>query len=156
VLPRPAARTNPPSLRKDLTVERYAEISVALSTKGADRAAVLRAHLLTEPAWALVDQQWKKAMAREAEQGSTEIADIFDDAFVAAQERARRPIGVSEYARLQVAVERGAVGRVLADLELELSDLVRLQRVWSRRLAASPGLAAEVARAVDEARKSTP
>jgi hypothetical protein len=153
---RDPARTLGPALRKDLTIQRYAEISAALAGKGADRAAVLRAHLLTEPAWAMVEQHWKKAMARESDQNDKTLSDAFDEAYVAAQERLRRPIGVVEYARLQVGVERGEVGRVLADLELELGDLMRLQRVWTKRLAGSPDLAAELARAIAEARKVSP
>jgi hypothetical protein len=45
------------------------------------------------------------------------------------------------------------VGRVLVELELQLSDLMRLQRVWTRKLAEAPKLAAELSRAVEAARK---
>ncbi len=156
-MPRPTrapARTGGLTLRKDLTVQRYAEISAALAQKGIDRAAVLRAHLLSEAAWGLVDQTWKKNIAAEAEQGGHALADDFDEAYVAHQERLQRPIDLAAYARLQVGVERGAVGQVLADLDLELGDLVRLQRVWGRRVAASPELGAALARAVEEIRRS--
>jgi hypothetical protein len=154
--PRPGAptRTSGLTLRKDLTIQRYAEISAALAQKGVNRAAVLRAHLLTEPAWALVDQHWKKNIAAEAEQGESALSDAYDDAYVSHQERLRRPIDLAAYACLQVGVERGEVGRLLADLDLELADLVRLQRVWARRTAASPELGAELARAIDEARRT--
>jgi hypothetical protein len=156
-LPRPpvapgGARTQGPALRKDLTVRRWAEIAAALAEKGVERAAVLRKHLLTDPAWALVDDHWKKALEAEAEHGEHALADAFEDAYVAAQEKLRRPVGLAEYARLQVGVERQEVGRVLADLDLALGDLVRLQRVWARRVAASPALGEEVARAVEDAR----
>ncbi len=117
------------------------------------RAGVLRAHLLTEAAWTLVDQTWKKILAAAAQEGDRALADEYDDAYVAHQERLPRPIDLAAYARLQIAVERGAVGQVLADLDLELGDLVRLQRVWARRAAASPEVAAALARAVDEARR---
>jgi hypothetical protein len=152
--PRAPARTVGLALRKDLTVQRYAEISAALSQKGAQRAAVLRGHMLTEAAWTLVEQTWKKTMAAEAEQGERALADAFDEAYVAHQERLQRPIDLASYARLQVAVERGAVGQVLADLDLELGDLVRLQRVWARRAEASPELAAKLSHAVEEARRA--
>src|SRR5262249_7669467 len=139
--PRPGtSRPVGPVLRKDLTIQRYAEIAAGLARGGADRAAGLRAHLLTEPAWALVHQHWTKAMAVETHHGGYALASAFDEAYVAAQERLRRPIDVAAYARLQVGVERGEVGQVLAELELELSDLVRLQSVWAKRLADSPEL----------------
>jgi hypothetical protein len=157
-VPRPAVagalapRSAGPALRKDLSVQRYAEIAAALAQKGANRADVLRAHLLTEPAWTMVDQHWTKAIAGEAAQGGQALAEAFDDAYVDAQDRLRPPVDVTAYARLQVALERGEVGRVLADLQLELGCLMRLQRVWARRLAASPALGAELARALEEAR----
>jgi hypothetical protein len=139
-------------LRKDLTVQRYAEISAALARKGANRAAVLRAHLLSEAAWTLVDQTWKKTIAAETAEGEHALAEAFDEAYVAQQERFDRPVDLAAYARLQVAVEQGVVGQVLADLDLELGDLVRLQRVWERRTAASAELSAALGRALDEAR----
>ncbi len=149
----PAAPRAPgPMLRKDLTVQRYAEISAALAQKGADRAAVLRSHLLTGPAWSMVEDHWKKAIAAETEQAQSALADAYDDAYVSAQERLCATIDVAAYARLQVGLERGEVGRALADLELSLGDLMRLQRVWARRVAASPQLAAELSAAVDAAR----
>ncbi len=154
-VPRPIPARGPgPVLRKDLTVQRCAEISAALAQKGADRAAVLRAHLLTEPAWAMIDQHWKKALEGEAATGGHALTELFDDAYVGAQERLQRRLEVAEYARLQVGVERGEVGGVLADLELTLGDLMRLQRVWGRRVAASPQLAASFARALEKARAS--
>jgi hypothetical protein len=148
----PAPRSAGPALRKDLTVQRYAEIAAALAQKGANRAAVLRAHLLTEPAWTMIDQHWTKAIAGETAQGGQALAEAFDEAYVTAQDRLRPPVDVAAYARLHVALERGEVGRVLADLELELGDLVRLQRVWARRLATSNALGAELARAIEETR----
>ncbi len=61
-------------------------------------------------------------------------------------------VDVETYARLQLAVERGEVGGMLADLQLTLADLVRIQGGWARRVAASPRLAAELARALEAAR----
>lgn len=142
-----------PALRKDLTIDRYAELVVALGRAGAARGAVLKAHLLTEPGWTMVDQRWKTALAREAEEGGRALLLAFDEAFLAEQSRLGKPIGVAEYARIQVGLERGQVGRVLGELELELADLMRLQRVWAKRLAESAELTAKLARAVEEGRK---
>jgi hypothetical protein len=79
-------------------------------------------------------------------------ADAFDEAIVLSQENRTPPIDLAAYARLTVGVERGEVGRLLGELQLQLADLVRLQRVWARRVALSEELAADVARAVHEAR----
>ena len=54
--------------------------------------------------------------------------------------------------RIQVGIERGEVGRVLSELSLELGDLMRLQRVWTKRLSESAELAASLSRAVEETR----
>jgi hypothetical protein len=157
--PAPKPKTAPgtgPALRKDLGIERYGTICAELARRGADRAGVLKAHLLTEPAWSLVEQHWKRAMAQETEEGNRALQLAFDEAYLATQERLGQPVGVREYARIQVGIERGEVGRVLAELSLELGDLVRLQRVWTRRLGDSADLAAELSRAVDEARRTMP
>jgi hypothetical protein len=138
--------------RKDLGIERYGAICAELAQKGKDRAAVLRAHLLTEPGWQLVEAHWKKAIARETEAGDRSLLLAFDEAYLGAQQQLGVPIGVREYARIQVGLERGEVGRVLAELDLSLTDLMRLQRVWTKRLADAPGLAAELAHAVEEVR----
>jgi hypothetical protein len=150
----PAARDPGPALRKDLGIERYGTICAELAHKGADRAAVLKAHLLTEPAWQLVDQHWKRALAQETEEGERALQLAFDEAYLAAQQRLGHPVGVPEYARILIGIERGEVGRVLGDLGLELGDLMRVQRVWTKRLAESSDLGVALAHAVDEARRT--
>ena len=62
-------------------------------------------------------------------------------------------ISVRDYARIQVGIERGAVGPVLAEMKLQLTDLVRIQRMWSVRLSLTPALNAELAAAMAEARR---
>jgi hypothetical protein len=152
--PAPGGAQSPPALRKDLGIEAYGALCAELGRPGADRAQVLRSRLLTEPVWAHVDQHWKRALAQETEAGGGALQAAFDDAYLDAQTRLGRPVGVAEYARIQVAVERGEIGRVLADLGLELGDLMRLQRAFARRRIADPALAPELARAVEEARRS--
>jgi hypothetical protein len=155
VTEKPKARNTAwPALRKDLGIERYGAICAELAVRGDARAAVLKANLLSEPAWALVDQHWKRAIAQETEEGGRALLLAFDEAYLATQQRLGKPIGVKEYARLQVGIERGDVGQVLGELSLELGDMMRLQRVWTKRLAESPDLAAELAQAVEEARRS--
>jgi hypothetical protein len=135
-------------------IERYAAISAALSRKGVDRGAVLRAHKLTIAGWGAIDRHWKRALAEQTDRGEKALLHAFDVAYVNAQGELHRPVGVREYARILIGLERGEVGRVLAALELQLSDLMRLQRVWSKRVAEAPDLAAELAVALEELRKA--
>jgi hypothetical protein len=135
-------------------IERYATVSAELAQKGADRGVVLRGHRFTVAAWAAVDRHWTRAIAEQTERGERALLSAFDAAYVASQERLRRPIGVHEYARILVGLERGEVGRVLAELELQLSDLMRLQRVWTKKLAETPRLAAELQQATEDARRA--
>jgi hypothetical protein len=152
--PTPAKEPEPEPGPENVTLSRYAAISAELAQKGVDRGSVLRHNKLSIGGWGAVDRHWKRAIAEQTERGERGMLNAFDTAYVAAQERLRRPIGVPEYARILVGLERGEVGRVLADLELQLSDLMRLQRVWTKRVADVPALAAELARAVESARRS--
>ena len=136
-----------------VTIDRYAAVSAALSRKGVDRGAVLRDHTLTIAGWGAIDRHWKRALAEQSERGDKALLGAFDEAYVAAQGALHRPVGVGEYARILVGLERGDVGRVLAELQLQLSDLMRLQRVWTKRAAESPALAAELTEATLAARK---
>ena len=105
-----------PAPRKELGIERYGTACAELAQKGVERAAVLGAHRLTEPGFKLLEAHWKKALAREAEAGGTALLLAFDQAYLAAQQRLGQPVGAREYARIQVAIERGEVGAVLAEL----------------------------------------
>jgi len=136
-----------------VSIEQYAAISAELAQKGADRGVVLRGHKLSVGGWAAIDRHWTRAIAEQTERGERTLLTSFDVAYVATQERLRRPIGVPEYARILVGLERGEVGRVLGDLELQLSDLMRLQRVWTKKIADTPKLAEELSQAVEAARR---
>lgn len=142
------------SVVDDVPIDRYGAISAELAQKRVDRASVLRSHKLDEKRWSAVDRHWKKAIAEQTEKGGRELLGAFDVAYVGAQEKLRKPIGVPEYARILIGLERGEVGKVLAELELQLSDLMRLQRVWTKKIADSPKLAADLAKAVESARKA--
>ena len=152
-LPRKTAPMEPDPAPETVPIERYAGISAALSRNGVDRGAVLRAHKLTIAGWGAIDRHWKRGLAEQTDRGEKALLHAFDVAYVNAQGELHRPVGVREYARILIGLERGEVGRVLADLELQLSDLMRLQRVWSKRVADAPDLAAELAQALEEARK---
>lgn len=155
--PRPP--TPPPvssSSRVDPTlVGRYAAASAHLARKGVDRAEVLAAHGLDEDEIFAMAQTYSRLLASETEAGQQALTSAFDVAYVTAQEMIEPRVGLPEYARVVAALERGEVGRALAELDLELADLMRLQRVWTRRTASSPDLAAELDAAVDAARRAS-
>jgi hypothetical protein len=152
--PKKTAPIEPDPAPDTVAIERYAGISAALSRKGVDRGAVLRAQKLTIAGWGAIDRHWKRALAEQSDRGDKTLLHAFDVAYVTAQAELHRPVGVREYARILIGLERGEVGRVLADLELQLSDLMRLQRVWSKRVADAPDLATELAQTLEELRKS--
>lgn len=136
----------------DVTVEHYAQICAELAERPTERAAILVAHGFPDALWRDVDSRWRAAIAKEAEGGQSQVLTRYDTAYIAAQERFRDPIGVAEYAEILLGVERGEVGLVLGQLKLRLSDLMRLQRVWTKKLAADAQLASELAATLAAAR----
>lgn len=151
---KPAPAPDAPSAAASaLSIERCAIISAELGDRRTPRADVLRAHSLTEAAWAAVDRHWMAAIAKETERGASELLSVFDAAYVTAVERLRGPITPEEYARLTVGVERGNVRPVLAELQIQRPALMRIQRVWQKRLADDQELAAKVGEALDAERK---
>jgi hypothetical protein len=151
----PSQKTEEPQFEQDpsqISIESYAAISAELAQKGVARVAVLQSHQLTVTGWAAVDRHWTRAIAEQTERGERVLLTAFDAAYIASQERFRRPIGVAEYARILVGLERGNISRVLVELELQLGDLMRLQRVWTKRIDDIPELADQLRRAMEDAR----
>jgi hypothetical protein len=60
---------------------------------------------------------------------------------------------VAEYARLVVSPERGAADEALEALDLPRGAMLRLQRVWVKKVAGSYVLARQVSEAVRRARE---
>ncbi|MFO0590183.1 MAG: DUF2169 domain-containing protein [Polyangiaceae bacterium] len=149
--PPPAEAFDP----KEMSIATYGSVSAELMIRRGERAKVLDAHKLSEPAWARIHAHWTAEMGRETARGESKLLAQFDAAYVETMGRLRKPIGVPEYALILVAIERGAVDKQLAKLELSLSDLMRVQRVWTRKLAEEPELQKTVGKAVEEARSAT-
>jgi hypothetical protein len=150
----PAAAPDPRVAEVSASIERYAAIAAEIGMKGSDRSKVLKANGLSIASWADIDEKWADAIATDLETGDRALVDTFDATYVATQERLGKRIGVVEYARILVGIERGEVGGVLASLELALSDLVQIQRVWAKKLAETPALGAEVEKAVETIRSA--
>lgn len=148
----PPADVAAPFDPKDMPIALYGSLSAELMIRRGERAAVLDANKLSEPSWARIHAHWTAAMGRETARGESKLLAQFDAAYVETMGRLRKPIGVPEYAALLVAIERGAVDKQLVKLELSLSDLMRVQRVWTRRLAEDQELGKILGKAVEEAR----
>ena len=147
-----ALAIEPDPAPESVSIELYATLSAALARKGVDRGAVLRAHKLSIAGWGAIDRHWKRCLAESTTRGEKSLLHAFDIAYVTAQSELHRPVGVREYARILIGLERGEVAQVLADLELQLSDLMRLQRVWNKRVADDQALAAELSEILEELR----
>lgn len=170
--PAPATRAEPPRIEpakgvrvapapevagpafepKDVPIALYGALSAELMIRRGERARVLEEHRLTEPSFARVHAHWTAEMGRETARGESKLLAQFDEAYVETMGRLRTPIGIPEYAAIQVAIERGAVDKQLSALSLSLSDLMRVQRVWTRRMADEPEIGKLLGKAIEEAR----
>ncbi|MBK8255335.1 MAG: DUF2169 domain-containing protein [Polyangiaceae bacterium] len=149
--PKPAAETPPPD-PPSVPIAQYGAISAELMIRRGERPKVLEEHKLSEPVWARIHSHWTGEMGRETARGESKLLAEFDEAYVDTMGRLRKPIGVPEYASILVAIESGAVDKQLSLLSLSLSDLMRVQRVWTRRIADDPELGRALNKAVEEAR----
>jgi hypothetical protein len=93
-------------------------------------------------------------MDQERKRGKSAFRDAYDDAYIAQIERGRGPIQLEEYARLEVAIERCNAAPTLADLRLPRAALMRLQRVWLRKIMADASLITRLQQAVAAARSA--
>lgn len=135
----------PPVERDTLTIEECADVRAALSVRGADKLEVLARYRVSEATWQRVEREILKQIDEAAQSGDSRPLERYDDAFVGAQDRLRgRPIDGPAYARIQVAKELKQLAEVLEELQVGRNDLLRLDRVWRRRLAANRELAERI------------
>jgi hypothetical protein len=152
--PEPTAAPEPQEQAppEDLPIERCAAIAASIARRPADRSAILEAEGIAPEAWAAGERRWSAALKEEASRGKRALLGAYDAAYVGRLEEERGPIGIPEYARLVVAGERGRTAAVLRELGLPRGAMVRIERVWLRKVAADAGLSATVRRAVKAAR----
>lgn len=128
-----------------MTLDECAQIRAALNIKGADKPALLERHELTEASWNRFEREHLKAIDEAVQAGDLSLLERYDDAYVVGQDKARgSAIDSLAYAKIQVGRERGAIATVLEELGIGRNELLRLDRVWRRRLAANPNLADQV------------
>jgi hypothetical protein len=149
-----AADSAPKADPSAFPIEKCAAINAEIAMKRTPMAEVLRKHQVEGDEWTAVDRHWLASITKETERGKTTLLGSYDAAYVGALEKIRGPITTEEYARVVVGVERGDVGSVLATLGLPRTALMRIERVWTKRLAEDAKLAQTVGAAVDTARKN--
>lgn len=161
--PTKAAPTDPdptplpePATRDSLTLEEAAGLRAHLSQKGADKTAVLERFSVSESDWTRIEREHLKAIDEGVRAGDSSLLDRYDDAFLASQDEIRGPIDGAGYAKIQVARERGQLGAVLEELKVARGDLLRIDRVWRRRLATDRELAERVEDEMERLRDEQP
>jgi len=144
--PPPAPPPAPPT--EPLALERYAEINVDLARKRAP-AQALAARGVDAATWERTDTHWKPRLGDRAHR------DAYDAAFVSALEKARDEgaFTVADYARIMVGVERGQLPALAAAYGVPPPDVMRVQRVWLKRVASDAALGAAAVAAVAAARE---
>jgi hypothetical protein len=154
----PAAAPSQPDAAKidaaAFPIEKCAAINAEIAMKRAPMAEVLKKHQVEADEWTAVDRHWLAAITKETERGKTTLLGTYDAAYVGALEKIRGPITTEDYARVVVGVERGDVAAVLSSLGVPRTALMRIERVWTKRLAEDAKLAQKIGAAVDAARKS--
>jgi hypothetical protein len=153
----PPSPSSPDAKRPDpeaFPIDRCAAINAEIAIKRAPMPEVLKKHQIEQDEWSSIDRYWLAAITKETERGKTTLLGAYDAAYVGALEKLRGPITTEEYARVVVGVERGDVAAVLAALGLPRTALMRIERVWTKRLAEDAKLAPGVSAAVEAARKN--
>jgi hypothetical protein len=142
--PPPAVEPEPEPpfvLRDALSLAECAAVRAELSFKGALKAEVLAKHRLDDATWARLEREHLRAIDEASQQGDLTPLEQYDDAYVSARDQLREPLDEHVYARLQLAKENGRLANLLEDLSLSRADLLRLERVWRRKLQADKSLA---------------
>ena len=135
-------------------LDRCAAIAASLARRPDETDAILGRHGLDAGLWQRLHRHHVDLVRADEGHGNTGPRDAYDDAYVAQVEEERGAIQPGEHARLLVAVERGQGDQVLALLDVPKGALMRLQRVWMRRMKSDPALGRAVRQAMDEHRKA--
>ena len=128
---------------RGIDLETYARIAAELAERREPRAAVLGRRALSESHWLEIEKSWLLRVATAALAGDAAFGQEVDRWFMAAQDAsgssAEPARSVEDYARLMVRIEAGDdLGVLLAAEKLSPADWARLQRAWTKRIAADP------------------
>jgi hypothetical protein len=137
---------------EDFAIERCATMTVRLARHKLQRVQILEAEKLSAEQWTAIEKYWMDAIRMENKSGKNMLLERFDVSYIAQIEKERGPIDVQQYAKLMVAAERGTIDDLLKDWGLPGGILLRLERVWMKRLATHPPLGEEVQEAINKTR----
>jgi hypothetical protein len=122
---------------------------------GSDIPALLRAHDATQEDVTFSSRHWAGLIAKETRRDKFDTLEAYDDAYVAALEKARgRAITVDEYAQLEVGMVRGEAHVPLSATGLPPEGLFRILRVWGRKIMNDRKLNAEADEALAKTRRN--
>ncbi|UQA55437.1 hypothetical protein [Polyangium aurulentum] len=126
----------------DLDLEAYATVMAELAAAGDARTEVLARHGLDEDRWDAIDSHWQErlseALAEEAE-GIPALLAAYTAAYAAAQRALTPPMPLEQFARVTRLLQAtGDLQAALAKVGVTLSDFVRSNEHWSRRMAEDP------------------
>jgi hypothetical protein len=127
----------------ELSIEQFAAIAAEIAEEREARGEVLKKHEVPARAWSTNEKRWAKALEDEAARGSSKLRNASDQAYVAAVEGFRGAITLEEYARIVIGLERKTANLVLDDLGIQRAALMRIVRLWTKKVAKDPKLAAE-------------
>lgn len=144
----PAPRVGP----ELLALERCARLDAEISRSPAKAAEVLAQAGHAARDFQGSERHWSTALQSEARAGGRALLTAYDEAFVARLEALRGPITVEDYAALAVARERGRLEPEADARAIPPSAVMRIERLWIRRLSTDPKLFKAVALAIRHAR----
>ncbi|NUQ76724.1 MAG: DUF2169 domain-containing protein [Polyangiaceae bacterium] len=140
------------TITSDFSLERCGTLTAYIARRKSEKAAILKREGLSLESWSSIEKHWAKAIQDEMKDGQNLLLDRFDTAYVAQLEKDRGELEPRDYAGLMVAAERGTTDDVLGQLGLPRGALMRLERVWIRRMINDPDLGQRVRALMDELR----
>lgn len=129
----------------DLDVVAYAALVVALAEGGRPRDAILAGRGLDEATWSAIDGRWQARLSRAMEteaDGVPPLLAAYAEAFArarAASSAGARLLTVEELAEVTREIQkRGDPTSALARMGVTLTDFLRANEHWTRRMIADP------------------
>jgi hypothetical protein len=116
------------------TLEKCAALTVTIARRKGEKEKVLEAAGLTAEEWGAIEKDWLEAIQAEMRRGKRAMLDRFDIAYMEQLEKERGTVGVEEYAKLMRAAEMGTTGDIAAELSIPQGAIIRIQRIWAKRL----------------------
>lgn len=138
--------------RREMSLEACAALTASIARRKSEEGKLLEGEGLSKKEWEDVKKHWEGEIQKELKRGKAELLRRFDEAYVERLEAERGVIGVEEYARLSVGMERRTVDEVLKELDLPRGAVMRVERVWMGRMVKDGGLGERVDHNIGEYR----